>query len=377
MPAAPELVRELLGRSAAMQAVREAIVKAARSPAPLLILGETGTGKELCAQAIARLSGRHPFIPVNCAAIAEGVAESELFGHIRGAFTGAARTHYGLIPAADGGVLFLDEMDELTLPMQAKLLRAIELGEYRLVGSTKPRHSSFRALAATSREPAHLVATGRLREDFLYRLGAGALHMPPLRERLDDIPLLAAALLHRYQKACGADPLAMTPDAYAVLGELDWPGNVRQLRNVVEAAVWRAWPESLIRQAHLLEVIAPVPTTGAFAPLPSLAESTAQAERDAILEALRRTGGRRDTAAELLGLSHATLYRKLAKLFPAVSGTAGAHPLGGRQAPLGNGDPPLDDIPSPRPPFRRWRSTTSSTTATGPGPSTGRRAPWT
>ena len=376
MPAAPELVRELLGRSAAIQAVREAIVKAARSPAPLLILGETGTGKELCAQAIARLSARYPFIPVNCAAIAEGVVESELFGHVRGAFTGAARTHYGLIPAADRGVLFLDEMDELSLPMQAKLLRAIELGEYRLVGSTKPRHSSFRALAATSREPAHLVATGRLREDFLYRLGAGALRMPPLRERLDDIPLLAAALLHRYQIACDADPLAMTPDAYAVLVELDWPGNVRQLRNVVEAAVWRAWPERLVRQAHVLEVIAPVSATGALAPLPTLAESTALAERDAILEALRRTGGRRDTAADLLGLSHATLYRKLAKLFPAVSGAAGAHPSGNQPAPLGNGDPQLDETPSPRR-RSRWRSPTSSTTATGPGPSTGRRPPWT
>src|SRR5262245_54787534 len=158
-----DALHALIGSSAVMQQVREQIERFARSPVPILILGETGTGKELCAAAIARLSGRQPFVPVNCATFPEGLAESELFGHERGAFTGAVRTHTGVVALADGGVLFLDELAELPSAMQAKLLRTLESGEYRSVGSTRMQHSEFRILAATSGDLDHVITSGKLR----------------------------------------------------------------------------------------------------------------------------------------------------------------------------------------------------------------------
>jgi DNA-binding NtrC family response regulator len=296
-----------------MQAARDQICLLAKSPVPVLILGETGTGKELCAEALAVLSGRTPFVPVNCAAFPEGLAESELFGHERGAFTGAIRSHAGVIALANGGVLFLDELAELPNAVQAKLLRTLESGEYRPLGSRETLRSGFRILAATSGDLDRVIAAGRLRADLLHRLGAARVLMPPLRERLEDIPLLAEAFLHGYlERSTG--PSRVTPEACAVLMQHDWPGNVRQLRNVVEACAAVAGQEAEIGMLHVVQFLPPVARAeGASDAVPTLAEARARAETRAILEALTRAGGNRGQAAKLLRVSEATLYRKLGK----------------------------------------------------------------
>jgi len=219
-----------------MQRVRELVVRFAPSYVPILILGETGTGKELCAEAIFAISGRAPFVPVNCAAIPEALAESELFGHERGAFTGASVARAGMVEQADGGTLFLDELAELSCPIQAKLLRTLESGEYRRLGGRAIHHSSFRIIAATGGDLAGAVAAGRLRGDLLHRVSAVRILLPPLRERLEDLPELAHALLQRYRERAEGGPARLTPGACALLSEYDWPGNVRELRNILEAS---------------------------------------------------------------------------------------------------------------------------------------------
>ena len=297
----------LLGGSAVMRQLRDQIRRVARSPVPVLILGETGTGKELCAEAIGLLSGRTPFVSVNCAAFAEGLIESELFGHERGAFTGAIRNHTGVIARSNGGVLFLDELAELPSHLQAKLLRALESGEYRPLGSSGTFRSTFRILAATSGD-----FDGLLRADLLYRLGAIRLALPPLRNRIEDVPVLAETFLRRYLERAMAGPARIAPEATAFLMQQPWPGNVRQLRNVVEAAAAMAGADEAIGLLHVVEVVAPgacgsVSGSG----LPTLAEVRCRAERDAILAALTRAQGNRARAAKLLRISEATLYRKL------------------------------------------------------------------
>ena len=300
----------LIGSSAVMQQVRTQIERFARSPVPILILGETGTGKELCAAAIAQLSGRHPFVPVNCATFPDGLAESELFGHERGAFTGAVRVHIGVVALADGGVLFLDELGELPPAMQAKLLRTLESGEYRPVGSNKSMHSHFRILAATSGDLQQVIAGGKLRPDLLHRLGAVRIALPPLRQRLEDIPQLATRFLHLYLERAERGPHRITPEACAALMQHDWPGNVRQLRNIVEGAAAVAGGEDEVGLPHVLQFVGP-----RMAPredgVPSLAQARRSAEQRAILNALGQVGGNRERAAKLLRISQATLYRKL------------------------------------------------------------------
>jgi two-component system, NtrC family, response regulator HydG len=307
-----DALERLIGRSAAMQAVREQIGRLAHSPVPVLILGETGTGKELCAEAIAALSGRAPFVPVNCAAFPDGLAESEMFGHERGAFTGAVRSHTGVIALADRGVLFLDELAELPGAMQAKLLRTLESGEYRPVGSTRTLRSDFRILAATSGDLERVIASGRLRMDLMHRLGAARVLLPPLRERIDDIPMLAAEFLCRYLERATTGPARVSDAACLALTQHDWPGNLRQLRNVIEASAAVAGTEVEIGLLHVLQFLPPVarPSVAPDAVL-TLAEARARAETRAILEALQRAGGNRERAAKLLRVSAATLYRKL------------------------------------------------------------------
>jgi len=248
--------QSLIGCSAAMQRVRGRIERFARSPVPILIVGETGTGKELCAEAIFRLSGYAPFVPLNCAAIPEGVAESELFGHERGAFTGAVQSRVGVVAQAHGGTLFLDELAELPGPLQAKLLRTLESGEYRPVGAADVRRSLFRILAATSGDLRASVAAGRLREDLLHRVSAVRIALPPLRARLEDIPPLAADLLRRYRARAQAGPARITPDACALLMQQPWPGNVRELRNVIEASAAAAGSGEAIGVAEVMECLA-------------------------------------------------------------------------------------------------------------------------
>jgi len=256
--------------------------------------------------------GRTPFVPVNCAAIPDALAESELFGHERGAFTGAIRSHTGVIARANGGVLFLDELAELPCPVQAKLLRTLESGEYRPVGSTETPRSEFRILAATSGDLDRAIAAGRLRADLLHRLDAVRVWLPPLRQRLEDIPLLAEEFLRRYLERSDAGPSRIAPEACAVLMQHDWPGNLRQLRNVIEAAAAVAGAEDAIGMLPVLEFLVPsAHQTGVPEEVPTLAEVRARAERGAILDALRRVDGNRERAAKLLHISEATLYRKI------------------------------------------------------------------
>lgn len=317
---APEALRKLIGSTCGMQLVRDHIERIARSPVPVLIVGETGTGKELCAEAIALLSGREPFIPVNCAALPESLVESELFGHERGAFTGAVRPHTGVIAAADGGTLFLDELAEVPNAVQAKLLRTLESGEYRPLGSAKTFKSQFRILAATSGDLERIISAGHLRADLFHRLGAVRVRLPPLRERLQDIPFLAEEFLRRYLERCASGPARISEQACTVLMQHEWPGNIRQLRNVVEAAAAVAGPEPVIDMLHVVEVLASsAAETSPPAALPSLSETRKRAEQRAILEALRLAGGNRERAAKLLHISQATLYRKLAKPPQAIS----------------------------------------------------------
>ncbi len=300
----------LVGSSPAMQAVRDRITRIASARVPVLILGETGTGKELCAEAVAALSGRRPFLPVNCAAIAENLVESELFGHERGAFTGAVRAQEGVIASADGGTLFLDELAEIPRPVQVKLLRTLETGEYTPVGASQRRQSDFRILAATNEHPDRLVAEGRLRADLLHRLGATRIELPALRDRREDIPLLVEAMLRRYAARAGMPAPSVAPDVVTELMHQPWPGNARELRNVVEATAALAGNEPIVARCHLAEVITPV-SLRERSSVPTLAEVRRRAELRAISDALEYTGGNREAAARLLRISPATLYRKL------------------------------------------------------------------
>jgi two-component system response regulator AtoC len=269
----------------------------------------------LCAQAIFEISGRAPFLPVNCAAIPEALAESELFGHEHGAFTGAVSTRIGVVEQADGGTLFLDELAELPCPIQAKLLRTLESGEYRRLGGRDVRYSSFRIIAATSGDLAGAIAAGRLREDLLHRVSAVRIRLPPLRERLEDLPALAQALLRRYRERAESGPRRLASGACAMLMGHCWPGNIRELRNVVEASAAASGTADEVDAAAVRECLAMM---GAASDAPeedlSLAQVRHAAEGQAILEALARVGGNRLRAARSLGISQATLYRRLAAL---------------------------------------------------------------
>lgn len=304
----------LVGKSLAAERIRAQIRQIAGSPVPVLILGETGTGKELCAWAIAQLSGRQPYVAVNCATLPDTLADSELFGYERGAFTGAYRDHPGLVAEANGGILFLDEVAETSPAVQAKLLRVLESGEYRRVGGTRTRRSEFRLLAATNGDPDQLVEAGKLRADLVYRLGAVRILLPPLRERMEDVPLLVDTFLRRYRHRYGAGPAGFSSAAYEVLLQHRWPGNIRELRHVVEAAAALAGASDEADASHVVQVLkAPAHLPTVTDPRPTLAELLRQAEMRALLDALREANENRARAAEILGISEATLYRKLAK----------------------------------------------------------------
>lgn len=315
----------MVGRSAPMRRVYKQIERFSAFPIPVLILGETGTGKDLAARAIWEISGRgQPFVVVNCAAIPASLIESELFGHEPGAFTGATRRHTGLLAQANGGFLFLDEIAELPLQAQAKLLRAIETGEYRRVGGEKVLHSRFRLIAATHRDLAERVRRGQFRHDLLHRLGAARILIPPLRHRLADLSELISHFLRGFREASGVDrPASISPRALEFLRQAEWTGNLRELKNVIEAAA-AVTEGRTVRVRDVREFLRPKrrrpgenrnPLIG---PVP-LAVSLVRAEREAILEALRLADGDRSAAAEMLGISRATLYRKLC-------GFNGGHP---------------------------------------------------
>jgi two-component system nitrogen regulation response regulator GlnG len=317
-----------IGNSPAMQAVFKQIALVAPSDVPVLITGESGTGKELVAQAIHRHSRRKyaPFLPTCLAALSPGLIESELFGHVRGAFTGAQQARQGLLELADGGTVFLDEIGDVPLPVQVKLLRAIEQREVTPVGDARARRTDLRVLAATNRPLGELVARGEFREDLFYRLGVFHIEIPPLRERIEDIPLLARSFL---RAADGRVP-TLSESALGELSSRPWPGNVRELRNAVERAalVARGWE---IEADHLPPPSAIVAKTDRSSagelqratadwgaqqldnrPADDLLERFLAIVEPPLLKAvLAHCGGNRAAAAKILGIHRATLRQKL------------------------------------------------------------------
>jgi two-component system, NtrC family, response regulator AtoC len=308
--------RAVVAASAPMRHVLHLAARVAPHPTTVLVTGESGTGKEVVARAIHRMSPRRDraFVGVNCAAIPEQLLESELFGHARGAFTGAVNERRGLFEEADGGTLLLDEIGELPASLQAKLLRVLQEGTLRRVGETRERRVDVRLIAATARDLAAEVAAGRFREDLFYRLNVVHVAIPPLRERPEDVEELAAVLLERASARAGRR-LRFGPGAMASLRARSWPGNVRELENVIERAVVLARGDVLDAES-LTEPPAragPVDRTGTAATGP-LRGIVADAERAAILRALEQAGGNRAAAAKLLDVSQRTLYYKMRTL---------------------------------------------------------------
>ncbi|WP_405282586.1 sigma-54 dependent transcriptional regulator [Gaopeijia maritima] len=316
---AEERVREgalgsMVGHSSAMREVFEAVRQVAPTETTVLVQGETGTGKELLARAVHDLSDRAggPFVPVNCAGLAEGVLESELFGHVRGAFTGAVADREGLFAAARGGTLFLDEVGDVSLALQQRLLRVLQEREVTPVGSSRARKVDVRVVAATHRDLRDEVARGRFREDLYYRLDIFRIDVPPLRARRADIPLLVEAALVRLRERSPRDPpSAVSPLAMRLLRAHDWPGNVRELFAVLESAAIRARGLRIEGQ-HLPAAIRDPGGEGGDGGRESRYQASSDAdERAAILAALDEAAGSRSRAAELLGMSRTTLWRRM------------------------------------------------------------------
>lgn len=304
---------QLIGQSPAFRRMVELIDRVARANAAVLLQGESGTGKELIAQAIHRMSHRadKPFVAVDCSGIPETLFESELFGHEKGAFTGATQRKIGLVEAADGGTLFLDELGDIPLSMQVKLLRLLETGTFRRLGSTELRTTDIRLISATHQPLAAMVRDGRFRQDLYYRVNTFPIRVPPLRERTGDIPLLTAALLKRIVPE---KPPTVTPDAMALLEAYHYPGNVRELRNILERAVLLSNGQT-IRAEDLPDEVR-FRSTEAHVPQTSQGIGhESDALDDAQLRRLAETfpGPRRALAAHL-GISERTLYRRLAAL---------------------------------------------------------------
>ena len=308
-----------VGHSPKMLDVFETIRKTADSGSTVMITGESGTGKELVAQALHWESSRRnrPFVSVNCGAVPETLMESELFGHVKGAFTGAVASTEGLFAAADGGTLFLDEITEIPQTVQVKLLRAIQERQVRRVGDTRDVKVDVRLIAASNRDLGKAVADGVLREDLFYRLNVIPIHLPPLRDRREDIPLLVAHFIKKLAREVGREVRSVTPEAVAVLEQYHWPGNIRELENVVERAlvlgssdmlVVDALPASVRQPRDRDELPVELPTEGL-----DLEATLDRIERRYIQLALDRVGGVQTRAAELLRVSFRQFRYKLQK----------------------------------------------------------------
>jgi DNA-binding NtrC family response regulator len=300
----------IVGDSPPMQRVFEIVDQVAPSRATVLITGESGTGKELVANALHQRSPRAngPFIKLHCAALAESLLESELFGHERGSFTGAMARKDGRFQLADGGTLFLDEIGEISPSIQVKLLRFLQEHEFERVGGTQTIRVDVRVIAATNRNLVEEVAKGRFREDLYYRLNVVALEMPPLRDRRSDIPALARFFLDRYARDNGKAIDGFTPEALELLTAYDWPGNVRELENAVERAVVLA-TGALIEPRQLPPSVRPHHAPAGVPVVPGA--TMADLERYAILETLKSTGGSTSKAAEILKISPRTIQYRL------------------------------------------------------------------
>ena len=309
LPSAPA---RIIGASRPMRDLFEHVAKAARSGSTVFITGESGTGKELVARAIHDASGRSgAFVPVNCAAIPSELIESEFFGHTSGAFTGAKGPRPGLFEAADKGTIFLDEIGELPLPMQPKLLRVLQDGAVRRIGAEHERLVNVRAVVATNRNLEQEVQAGNFREDLYWRLNVIQLDLPPLRKRPFDIPLLVEHFINRQAEAAGLPPFEVSSEALAILTAYSWPGNVRELENVIEGAVAMT-NGSILTPEDLPERVR---TGNQAMPLLERARSQQmtlrQLEHLYIADTLRRAGGNKSRVAEMLGLDRKTLYRKI------------------------------------------------------------------
>jgi two-component system, NtrC family, response regulator AtoC len=299
----------IVGTTPAMLAVYKTVARLVDSKATVLIEGESGTGKELIARAIHFNGSRaeRPFVAVECASLAESLLESELFGHVRGAFTGAVETKRGLFEIADGGTIFLDEIAEISLGLQAKLLRVLQEHEIRRVGGTQPIQLDVRVIAATNKNVEALVKAGRFREDLFYRLNVVMLHLPPLRQRQEDIPLLANHFLRKYSEVNHKLISHITPEAMASLCAYHWPGNVRELDHTIERAVTLTMNNALL-PADLpprLQQQTDVLHLGTAHPLLTLEEL----EKQHIQTVLHATEGNKKRAAQILGINRRSLYR--------------------------------------------------------------------
>jgi DNA-binding NtrC family response regulator len=303
----------LVGNSTAMLKLKELIAQIGPNDAPVLIQGETGTGKELVARAIHHHSARSDgsFVPVDCAAISETVIESELFGHVKGAFTGAHMSTLGLVRSADGGTLFLDEVGELSPAIQSKLLRTIQESEVRPVGSNTAYSVDIRILAATNRDLAKEVAENNFREDLYYRLNVVVVEVPPLRERKEDLALLTNYFLKRFATDL-APAREVARQTYLYLENYDWPGNIRELENVIRRTMALGRNERIDPEDLPANIFAPADDGPAPVQAPS-GDSMAAYEKSAILNALKKSGYNRRIAARILGIGEATLYRKISK----------------------------------------------------------------
>ena len=309
----------LIGESAVMAAVRARVERVAAADASVLVLGENGTGKELVARAIHELSPRRaqPFVKMNCAAVPAELVESELFGHEKGAFSGAVAQRRGRFEQADGGTLFLDEIGDMTPPMQAKLLRVLQDGEITRVGGTAVIKVDVRVISATNQDLDALIGAGRFREDLFYRINTVSIRVPPLRDRAGDIPALAAHFAAAASRRNHWKPRILSPDALALLRQQPWKGNVRELRNVVERVLILGDSDPIgaedVRQS-LPGGAATGSATAAVSPDGALASLVDQYERDVIRQRLKQMGGHVTNAARSLGLERSHLYKKCRQL---------------------------------------------------------------
>jgi DNA-binding NtrC family response regulator len=326
---------EMWGVSGAMKRVYEQVSRVAATAVTVLVQGESGTGKELVAQTIHQLSRRRnrPFLAINCGAISPHLMESEIFGHEKGSFTGANRQHQGFFERAHGGTLFLDEVTEMPLDLQVKLLRVLETGTFNRVGSTETQRADVRVIGATNRVPDKAVAEGKLREDLLYRLNVFPIRLPPLRERKEDVALLAEHFLGEICKAEGQDK-RFTPPAYERMNAYDWPGNVRELRNVVQRAFVMASGTSI--GDEWLELDTPRGVRREAGPYLSVRVGSplADVERSLIFATLEHYGGHKERTAAALGVSLKTLYNRLKE----YASEGHAAPDGSPVTSAGNGE---------------------------------------
>jgi two-component system response regulator PilR (NtrC family) len=325
----------LVGKAPSMQRLFELVKRVAPAKTSVLVSGESGTGKELVARALHHLSPRaaKPFVAVNCGAIPDALLESELFGHVRGAFTGAVADKEGLFAAADQGTLFLDEIGELGAQMQVKLLRVLQERKVKRVGGTTEDEFDVRVVAATNRDLEAEVERGAFRRDLFYRLNVIQLHLPPLRARREDIPLLVEHFLRKHAAALGRTLAGIEPDALAALCDYDYPGNVRELENLIERAVTLEAGERVTRASlpslqprRQGEVQAASATTEWPPEGIDLERVVGEFERDLLMKALERTKGVRKSAAKLLGISFRSLRYRLAKLGVDAEGDVDEEP---------------------------------------------------